>query len=559
MSYKTDIEIAQEARALPIARIAEALGLSEEEWSPYGRHKAKLELSMLSRPPKNPKARLVLVSAITPTPAGEGKTTVSVGLADALRRLGQNVVLALREPSLGPVFGVKGGAAGGGYAQVIPMEDLNLHFTGDLHAITAANNLLAAMADNHLQQGNALGLDPRRILWRRCLDLNDRALRHLVIGMGGKTNGVPREDAFDITAASEMMAVLCLARDRADLKERLRRLIVGYSYKDQPVTCGDLKAEGALAALLRDALRPNLVQTLEHTPTLIHGGPFANIAHGCNSVIATRLALALGDIVVTEAGFGADLGAEKFVDIKCRQAGLTPSACVVVATLRALKHHGGQGKDARGTDDLDALSKGFCNLLSHVENVRDRFGLTPVVAINRFAGDSAAELEWLVEQCARRDIPAAITEVWARGGLGGEKLAEALLAAMDEAKNNFRFVYPDELPLADKITAVVREVYGGEGADFAPAAQKELARLMAAGYGHYPVCIAKTQYSFTDDPKKLGSPKGFRVKVTGVKLSAGAGFVVVYTGEVMTMPGLPPVPAAEGIDVGDDGVITGLF
>ncbi|MDR1158585.1 MAG: formate--tetrahydrofolate ligase [Oscillospiraceae bacterium] len=558
MGYKTDIEIAQAAEKRPVADIAASLGLAPDEWEPWGWDKAKLSLSLLVSRPVRPDVKLILVTAISPTAAGEGKTTVSVGLADALARLGKRVVLALREPSLGPVFGVKGGAAGGGYAQVVPMEALNLHFTGDLHAVTAANNLLAALIDNHLQQDNALGLDPRRITWRRCQDVNDRALRHVVVGLRGPVNGMPREDGFDITAASEVMATLCLASDLADLKVRLRRLVVGRSYEGRLITCGDLKAEGALAALLADAVKPNLVQTLAHTPVLVHGGPFANIAHGCNSVIATRLALGLGDVVVTEAGFGADLGAEKFIDIKCRQAGLTPSACVVVATLRALKHHGGAARGTYDQPDAAALERGLPNLLAHVENVTDRYGLPAVVALNRFPTDTDEEIEWLQAACERRGFSVVPADVWARGGAGGEALAARVLAAAEGA-SGFRFVYSDEDSLVQKIETLVRKVYGGDGLEIEPSARRALDQLEAEGYGRLPVCMAKTQYSLSDDPKKLGRPAGFRVKVTGARLSAGAGFVVVYTGEIMTMPGLPKRPAAEGIDIDADGVLSGLF
>ena len=555
---KSDIEIAREAMPRPIVDIAGALGLSEDDWAPYGRYKAKLETSLLERLQDRPDGRLILVTAITPTPAGEGKTTTSVGLADALSRLGKRVMLALREPSLGPVFGVKGGAAGGGYAQLLPMEELNLHFTGDIHAVTAANNLLSAVIDNHLQQGNVLCLDPRKITWRRCLDMNDRALRHVVVGLGGTAHGVPREDAFDISAASEVMAALCLAKSRRDLKERLGRLTVGQTRDGRFVTCGDLKTEGAMAALLDDALRPNLAQTLEHTPALVHGGPFANIAHGCNSVMATKLALKLADYTVTEAGFGADLGAEKFFDVKCRQAGLTPSACAVVATLRALKLHGGAVKGRYGEPNLLALERGFDNLLAHVETIRERFGLPAVVALNRFPGDPDAETAWLLEACGREDIPAALSDVWAQGGAGGEELARKVLNALPE-KPSFRFAYPDELSLSGKIEVIVKDIYGGDGVWFEPAAQKMLRTLEEAGYGHLPVCMAKTQYSLSDDPKKLGRPKGFTIEIKNVRLSAGAGFVVAYAGEIMTMPGLPKVPAAEGIDIDESGVISGLF
>ncbi len=554
---KTDIEIAQAATPLPITEIAAELGLSDAMLEPYGRIKAKIDVGALRQAPR--KGKLILVTAINPTPAGEGKTTTSVGLADALHRMGKNVVLALREPSLGPVFGVKGGAAGGGYAQVIPMEDINLHFTGDFHAIGAANNLLAAMLDNHIQQGNALDIDVRRITWRRCVDMNDRQLRNIVCGLGGKPNGVPREDGYDITVASEIMAVLCLASDLMDLKERLGRMVVAYNRSGEPVFCSDLKAQGAMTALLKDAIKPNLVQTLEHTPALIHGGPFANIAHGCNSVSATDAALKLGDYVVTEAGFGADLGAEKFLDIKCRYAGLTPAAVVIVATVRALKHHGGCPKAELNAENLEALQKGLPNLVRHVENITQVYGLPAVVAINRFASDSEAELQLIREACGKFGVNAALSEVWGKGGAGGEELAGEVLRVMDEGENRFRFAYEDEASLQEKIEAVAQKVYRADGVDFAPAAAKELQRLTELGYGRLPVCMAKTQYSFSDDAAKLGAPEGFRITVRKVKVSAGAGFVVALTGDIMTMPGLPKVPAAEKIDVDENGVISGLF
>ncbi len=554
---KTDIEIAQAATPLPITEIAAELGLSDAMLEPYGRIKAKIDVGALRQAPR--KGKLILVTAINPTPAGEGKTTTSVGLADALHRMGKNVVLALREPSLGPVFGVKGGAAGGGYAQVIPMEDINLHFTGDFHAIGAANNLLAAMLDNHIQQGNALDIDVRRITWRRCVDMNDRQLRNIVCGLGGKPNGVPREDGYDITVASEIMAVLCLASDLMDLKERLGRMVVAYNRSGEPVFCSDLKAQGAMTALLKDAIKPNLVQTLEHTPALIHGGPFANIAHGCNSVSATDAALKLGDYVVTEAGFGADLGAEKFLDIKCRYAGLTPAAVVIVATVRALKHHGGCPKAELNAENLEALQKGLPNLVRHVENITQVYGLPAVVAINRFASDSEAELQLIREACGKFGVNVALSEVWGKGGAGGEELAGEVLRVMDEGENRFRFAYEDEASLQEKIEAVAQKVYRADGVDFAPAAAKELQRLTELGYGRLPVCMAKTQYSFSDDAAKLGAPEGFRITVRKVKVSAGAGFVVALTGDIMTMPGLPKVPAAEKIDVDENGVISGLF
>ena len=553
----TDIEIAQAASLLPIPQVAAQAGIGEELLEPYGRTKAKIDITALGDKPR--KGRLILVTAINPTPAGEGKTTTSVGLADALHRMDKNVVLALREPSLGPVFGVKGGAAGGGYAQVVPMEEINLHFTGDFHAIGAANNLLSAMLDNHIQQGNALDIDVRKITWKRCVDMNDRQLRNIVCGLGGKVNGVPREDGFDITVASEIMAVLCLATDLMDLKARLARMVVAYTRDDKPVTAHDLKAEGAMTALLKDAIKPNLVQTLEHTPTLIHGGPFANIAHGCNSISATDTALKLGDYVVTEAGFGADLGAEKFLDIKCRAAGLEPDAVVIVATVRALKYNGGVPKAQLGQEDLAALERGLPNLLKHVENITQVFGLPAVVAINRFSQDTDAELEMIRAQCARYGVNVALSEVWAKGGEGGLALAEEVLRVMDRGEKHFSFVYPDEASLKEKIQAVATRIYGADGVDYTAAAQKELQRLEELGYGGLPVCMAKTQYSLSDDPAKLGAPKGFRITVKKVKVSAGAGFVVVLTGDIMTMPGLPKVPAAEKIDVDENGVITGLF
>ena len=554
---KTDIEIAQEAELLPIDQIAAQLGLEGEGLEHYGRYKAKVDTLALKDEPR--KGKLILVTAINPTPAGEGKTTTSVGLADALHLLGKKVVLALREPSLGPVFGVKGGAAGGGHAQVVPMEDINLHFTGDFHAIGAANNLLAAMLDNHIQQGNALDIDVRRITWKRCVDMNDRQLRNIVCGLGGKANGVPREDGFDITVASEIMAVLCLASDLMDLKARLGRMVVAYNRAGEPVFCSDLKAQGAMTALLKDAIRPNLVQTLEHTPALIHGGPFANIAHGCNSVSATDAALKLGDYVVTEAGFGADLGAEKFLDIKCRAAGLSPDAVVIVATVRALKHHGGCPKADLGKEDLGALERGLPNLLKHVENITKVYGLPAVVAINRFESDTEAELERIRAACAAYGVRVALSEVWGKGGTGGVELAEEVLRIIEAEEKDFRFAYDADASLEEKIEAVAVKVYGADGVDYAPTAAKELKRLTELGYGGLPVCMAKTQYSLSDDPAKLGAPKGFRITVKKVKVSAGAGFVVVLTGDIMTMPGLPKVPAAENIDVDENGKITGLF
>ena len=558
MPYQSDIEIAQSVTPAPIEEIAASLGLSRREIELYGDYKAKVVPAVMERLRERPDGKLILVTAITPTPAGEGKTTTTVGLGDALRRMGKRTVLALREPSLGPVFGIKGGAAGGGWAQVIPMEDINLHFTGDMHAIGAANNLLAAMLDNHIHQGNALGIDVRRITWKRCVDMNDRQLRQVTDGLGGRLNGVPREDGFDITVASEIMAILCLADGLEDLKRKLASIVVGYTREEQPVTAGQLKAQGAMAALLKDALKPNLVQTLEHTPALVHGGPFANIAHGCNSIAATRLALKLGDYVVTEAGFGADLGAEKFLDIKCRKAGLKPGAVVIVATVRALKHHGGAAKDALASEDLEALEKGLPNLLKHIENITVKFGLPAVVAINRFPTDTEAELELVRRKCVELGVNVALSEVWAKGGEGGLELAEEVLR-LTEKPGSFRMMYTDEQPLREKIEAVVREIYGGDGVDILPAAARELEKLEKLGYGRLPVCMAKTQYSLSDNPALTGWPKGFRVTVKNVRLSAGAGFVVVLTGDIMTMPGLPRVPAAEAIDVDASGRITGLF
>lgn len=557
MAHLTDIEIAQQAKMLPIAEIAAAAGIDADFLEPYGKYKAKVSLSLLDRAKKT--GKLVLVTAITPTPAGEGKTTTTVGLADGLHRIGKSVAAALREPSLGPVFGIKGGAAGGGYAQVVPMEDINLHFTGDFHAIGAANNLLAAMLDNHIQQGNALGIDPRRITWKRCVDMNDRQLRFVIDGLGGKVNGTPREDGFDITVASEIMAVFCLATSIADLKARLARIVVGYTYDDRPVTAGDLKAVGAMAALLKDALAPNLVQTLEGTPAFVHGGPFANIAHGCNSVLATRMAMATADYAVTEAGFGADLGAEKFLDIKCRAAGLTPDAVVLVATVRALKMHGGLAKTALAEENLDALERGLPNLLRHLSNIKNVYGLPAVVAVNRFPTDTDREIDCIIEKCRALGVNVVLSTVWADGGRGGEALAREVVRLCEEEHGDFRYCYPDDLGIADKVRAVVEKVYGGREVQFLPAAEKQIARLTELGYGKLPVCIAKTQYSFSDDPTKLGAPEDFTVTVKQVKVSAGAGFVVVLTGDIMTMPGLPRVPAAEKIDVTDDGRIVGLF
>ena len=554
----SDIEIAQACKMKPIEEIAARAGIAEEFAERYGRYKAKIDPACLNVP-ETRRAKLILVTAMTPTPAGEGKTTTTIGLADGLRRIGKQATVALREPSLGPVFGIKGGAAGGGYAQVVPMEDINLHFTGDFHAIGAANNLLAAMLDNHIQQGNALGIDPRKITWRRCVDMNDRQLRNIVDGLGGKANGTPREDGFDITVASEVMAVLCLATSLSDLKARLGRIIVGYTYADSPVTADDLHAAGAMTALLRDALKPNLVQTLEGTPAFVHGGPFANIAHGCNSVLATRLAMATGEYAVTEAGFGADLGAEKFLDIKCRAAGLSPDAVVVVATVRALKMHGGVPKSDLGREDLGALRAGLPNLVRHVANIREVYGLPCAVALNRFPTDTDAEIACVERECAALGVKAVLSTVWADGGKGGEALAHEVVRLCAEEKPDFRYAYPDDVPLAEKIGAVVRSVYRGDGVTFTPAAKKQLDRLEELGFGSCPVCLAKTQYSFSDDPMKLGAPEHFTVTVRQVKISAGAGFVVALTGDIMTMPGLPKSPAAERIDVDADGNITGLF
>lgn len=558
MTYPTDIEIAQQCEMKPITEIAKTAGIDEKYIEQYGRYKAKIDLSIMDAP-NGKDGKLILVTAMTPTPAGEGKTTTTIGLADGLKRIGKNVTVALREPSLGPVFGVKGGAAGGGYAQVVPMEDINLHFTGDFHAIGAANNLLAAMIDNHIHQGNALGIDPRRITWKRCVDMNDRQLRFVVDGLGGKANGVPREDGYDITVASEIMAVLCLSSSISDLKQRLSRIIVGYTYGDEPVTCGQLKAAGAMAALLKDALKPNLVQTLEGTPAFVHGGPFANIAHGCNSVTATRLSLRMSDYTVTEAGFGADLGAEKFLDIKCRMAGLTPSAVVVVATIRALKMHGGLPKTQLATEDLDALKKGLPNLLRHVSNIKNVYKLPCVVAVNRFPTDTDAEIDEVIRECRALGVNTVLSTVWADGGKGGEALAREVVRLCEEEKGDFTFSYEIDLPIEKKIEAVVKKVYGGDGVEFSTAAKKQIKRLEELGFGNLPVCIAKTQYSFSDNPTLLGAPTGFSVAVKNVKVSAGAGFIVVLTGDIMTMPGLPKSPAAERIDVDENGRITGLF
>lgn len=558
MAYLTDIEIAQQCEMKHIKEIAKTAHVDEKYLEQYGNYKAKIDLSLLKDSQKE-NGKLILVTAITPTPAGEGKTTTTIGLADGLKRIGKDVVVALREPSLGPVFGVKGGAAGGGYAQVVPMEDINLHFTGDFHAIGAANNLLAAMLDNHIQQGNKLGIDVRKITWKRCVDMNDRQLRFITDGLGGKANGTPREDGFDITVASEIMAVFCLANSITDLKERLSKIIVGYTYDDKPVTAGDLNAVGAMTALLKDALKPNLVQTLEGTPAFVHGGPFANIAHGCNSVIATKMAMKMGDYAVTEAGFGADLGAEKFLDIKCRMAGLTPDAVVVVATVRALKMHGGLDKKELGTEDLTALEKGIPNLLRHVSNIKNVYKLPCVVAVNRFPTDTDAEIDFIIKKCRELGVNTVLSTVWAEGGKGGEELAREVVRLCEEEKGDFTFSYSDDMTLTEKIEAVVKKVYGGDGINIMPAAQKQIAQLEALGFGKCPVCIAKTQYSFSDDPTKLGAPENFTVTVKNVKVSAGAGFVVVLTGDIMTMPGLPKVPAAEKIDVDENGKISGLF
>ncbi len=557
MSYKSDIEIAQETPMLHITEIAKMAGVDEKYLEQYGNYKAKVDYNILNETEKC-EGKLVLVTAINPTPAGEGKTTTTVGLADAMKKLGKNVLVALREPSLGPVFGVKGGAAGGGYAQVVPMEDINLHFTGDFHAIGAANNLLAAMLDNHIYQGNKLNIDPRRITWRRCVDMNDRQLRFVVDGLGGRVNGTPREDGYDITVASEIMAVLCLASDITDLKARLARLVVGYTYDEKPVTAGDLNAAGAMAALLKDALKPNLVQTLEHTPAFVHGGPFANIAHGCNSVTATKIAMRLSDYTITEAGFGADLGAEKFLDIKCRMAGLTPSAVVIVATVRALKYNGGVPKAELGTENLEALEKGIPNLLKHVENITKVYKLPCVVAINRFPLDTEAELKLVEDKCHELGVNVALSEVWAKGGDGGIELAKEVVRLCDEP-NDFSFAYDLDATIEEKITAIVQKIYGGKDVIFTPNAAKQIAQLTALGYDKMPICMAKTQYSLTDDPTKLGAPTGFTVTVRNVKVSAGAGFLVALTGDIMTMPGLPKVPAAERIDVDETGKISGLF
>ena len=558
MAYLSDIEIAQNAEMKPIGEIAKAAGIDEEYLEYYGKYKAKINYSLLNEN-KRENGKLVLVTAITPTPAGEGKTTTTIGLADGMKRIGKSVAVALREPSLGPVFGIKGGAAGGGYAQVVPMEDINLHFTGDFHAIGAANNLLAAMLDNHIYQGNALNIDPRRITWKRCVDMNDRQLRFVTDGLGGRVNGVPREDGFDITVASEIMAVFCLANSISDLKDKLSKIVVAYTYDEKPVTAGDLGATGAMAALLKDALKPNLVQTLEGTPAFVHGGPFANIAHGCNSVIATKMAMKLADYAITEAGFGADLGAEKFLDIKCRKAGLTPSAVVIVATVRALKMHGGLAKTELGNENLEALTAGIPNLLRHVSNIKNVYKLPSVVAINRFPTDTDAEIDLIIDECKKLGVNVVLSTVWADGGRGGEALAREVVRLCEEEKGDFTFSYDESLSIPEKIEAIVKKIYGGDGISILPAAKKQIATLEQYGYDKLPVCMAKTQYSFSDDMTKLGAPENFTVTIKNVKVSAGAGFIVVLTGDIMTMPGLPKAPSALKIDVDENGKITGLF
>lgn len=558
MGFKSDIEIAQEAKPLDIREVAKKVGLSEDDIELYGKYKAKVDYNLLKKD-TGKKAKLILATAINPTPAGEGKTTTTIGVADAFSRLGKNALVALREPSLGPVFGIKGGAAGGGYAQVVPMEDINLHFTGDFHAIGAANNLLAAMLDNHIHQGNALNIDTRSITWRRCVDMNDRQLRNVVDGLGRRVDGVTREDGFDITVASEVMAAFCLANDIADLKERLGDIIVAYNYDGEPVTARELKANGAMAALLKDALKPNLVQTLEGTPAFVHGGPFANIAHGCNSVIATKMAMHFSDYVLTEAGFGADLGAEKFIDIKCRMADLKPDAVIIVATIRALKYNGGVAKDQLNEENLEALEKGLPNLLKHVENITKVFGLPAVVAINRFPMDTEAELKLVEDKCKELGVNVALSEVWAKGGEGGIEVAKEVLRLIDEEENNFQFCYEEELSIKEKINAIATKIYGADGVDFTKEAEKEIAKFERLGFNKLPICMAKTQYSLTDDQTKLGRPEGFRITVRDLTVSAGAGFIVALTGAIMKMPGLPKSPAAERIDVDENGVISGLF
>ncbi len=558
MEFKTDIQIAQESVMKNISEIAEKAGIDDRYIEQYGKYKAKIDYNLLKEKSNDPDGKLILVTAISPTPAGEGKTTTTVGLADALHRMGKKVFAALREPSLGPVFGVKGGAAGGGYAQVVPMEDINLHFTGDMHAIGIANNLIAACLDNHIQQGNSLGIDVKKITWKRVMDMNDRQLRNVVDGLGGRMQGVPREDGFEITVASEIMAILCLSKDIKDLKEKIAKIIVAYTYDEQPVTVSDLKIQGAVAAVLKDALKPNLVQTLEHTPAFIHGGPFANIAHGCNSIMATKMALKLADYVITEAGFAADLGAEKFVDIKCRKAGLHPSAAVVVATVRALKYHGGVAKADLNSENLEALEKGLPNLLQHVENVTKNYGLPCVVAINRFPTDTEAELQMIKEKCMELGVNVALSEVWAKGGEGGLELAEEVLRLV-EGKNDFHFVYEDSLSIEDKINTIATKIYRADGVTYTANAKKQLATIEGLGFTDLPVCMAKTQFSFSDDPALLGAPRGFKITIKDVKVCAGAGFIVAKTGDIMTMPGLPKVPSAEKIDIDENGVITGLF
>ncbi|MBR2684793.1 MAG: formate--tetrahydrofolate ligase [Erysipelotrichaceae bacterium] len=555
---KSDVQIAQETVMEPILNIAKSLNIPEDYVEQYGKYKAKIDYNYLKEHAGNPDGKLILVTAINPTAAGEGKTTTTVGLADGLKRIGKKVVVALREPSLGPVFGVKGGAAGGGYAQVVPMEDINLHFTGDFHAIGAANNLLAAMIDNHIQQGNSLNIDPRKITWKRAVDMNDRQLRFIIDGLGGKANGTPREDGFDITVASEVMAVLCLSKDIPDLKERLAKIVIGYTYDDKPVTCADLKAQGAMAALLKDALKPNLVQTLEHTPAFVHGGPFANIAHGCNSVTATRMALKLGDYCVTEAGFGADLGAEKFLDIKCRAANLRPSCVVIVATVRALKNHGGVKKENLNEENLEALKKGLPNLLQHISNIQNVYHLPCVVAINHFVSDTDAEVQLIEEACKEHNVPVKLCDVWAKGGEGAIDLAEEVVS-LCEKENDFSFAYDLDMTITEKLNAIATKIYHADGVEILPAAKKQMKQLTELGYGSFPICMAKTQYSFSDDAKLLGAPEHFKITIRNLKVSAGAGFLVALCGDIMTMPGLPKVPAAEKIDVDENGKISGLF
>jgi len=559
MEIKSDIEIAQSVIMEPIEKVAQSIGIEKEDLELYGNYKAKIDFNILNEKRETEDGKLILVTAISPTSAGEGKTTTTVGLGDALKMLGKKTVITLREPSLGPVFGIKGGAAGGGFAQVVPMEDINLHFTGDIHAIGAANNLLAALIDNHIFRDNALNIDPRKITWKRCMDMNDRQLRFIVDGLNGKTNGIPREDGFDITVASEVMAILCLSNNIDELKEKLKNIVIGYTWDDSPVTAGQLHAEGAMAALLKDALKPNLVQTLEHTPALIHGGPFANIAHGCNSLMATKMALKLADYVVTEAGFGADLGAEKFFDIKCRKGNLKPSAVVIVASIRALKNHGGLAKNEWDVENLNALEKGIPNLLKHIENITGLFGLPAVVAINKFPNDTNAEIEFVQKKCREYGANVVLSEVWEKGGKGGEELAKEVLRLIDNGNSNFRFLYEDEMPIDKKIEAISQKVYGADGVEFSPQAVKEIEKLTSLGFGKLPVCMAKTQYSLTDDPKRTGRPVGFKINIRNVKVSAGAGFIVALTGDIMTMPGLPKVPAAEKIDVDSNGKISGLF